>query len=288
MPRIRQSAPAIIVAIDEKSLARVGQWPWPRDTMAQLVAKIAARKPAAIGVDIVFAENDRVSPERLAPVFRSRDPVVADRLAKMRPNDEILAASIKNAPLVLGIADTHLPVAGDFPRAPSFETGPSAPLYKFKSELRSLPQLDAAASGHGFLNTQTDRGVVRRVQLAALFGNNPKPILSLTLESLRVAAGEAFFTLDADAGGLRQIRIGDAAIRTQPDGSLWLHYSPPDASRYVSAVDVLEGRDDPELLTQKIVLLGVTGLGLVDQQTTSRGDRMPGIEIHAQLLENIF
>ncbi len=106
--------------------------------------------------------------------------------------------------------------------------------------------------------------------------------------SVCVAAGETFFTLESDARGLRQIGIGDAAVPTQADGSLWVHYSPPDRDRYVSAVDLLEGRDDPALTAQKIVLLGVTGLGLVDQQVTSRGDRMPGIEIHAQVLENIF
>jgi serine phosphatase RsbU (regulator of sigma subunit)/CHASE2 domain-containing sensor protein len=288
MPRVRQSAPAVIIAIDEKSLAQVGQWPWPRDTIARLIAQIAARKPAAIGVDILFAEPDRVSPDRLAPVFRARDPLVADRLAKMRSNDSVLAESIKQAPVVLGVADTDLPVAGNFPRAASRQTGPAAPLRQYKLELRSLPELDQAAAGHGFLNTQPDRGVVRRVQLAALFGGNPAPLLSLTLECLRVAAGESFFTLEAGAQGLQQIKIGDAAIPTQFDGSVWLHYSPPDADRYVSAVDVLEGRDDPSLIAQKIVLLGVTGLGLVDQQMTSRGDRMPGIEIHAQLLENIF
>jgi len=287
-PRVRTSAPAVIIAIDEKSLARVGQWPWPRDTMAQLITRLAAREPAAIGVDILFAEPDRVSPDRLAEVFRARDPLVADRLAKMRPNDTLLAESIKNAPVVMGVADTDLPVTGDFPRAPSRQTGPAAPLHKFKAELRSLPELDRAASGHGFLNAEPDYGVVRRVQLAALYGDNPAPMLSLTMECLRVASGEAFFNLDSDARGLQQIRIGDVAVPTQVDGSLWVHYSPPDRDRYVSAVDVLEGRDDPPLIAQKIALLGVTGLGLVDQQITSRGERMPGIEIHAQVLENIF
>ena len=166
-PRVRKSAPAVIIAIDEKSLARVGQWPWPRDTMAQLITRLAARDPAAIGVDILFVEPDRISPDRLAEAFRARDPLVADRLAKMRPNDALLAESIKNAPVVLGVADTDLPLVGNFPRASSRQTGPAPPLHKFKAELRSLPELDRAAAGHGFLNAEPDRGAVRRVQLAA-------------------------------------------------------------------------------------------------------------------------
>ena len=286
IPRVRRSAPAVIVAIDEASLARVGQWPWPRDTMAQLMARLAARKPAAIGVDILFAEADRVSPERLAESFRTRDPVVAERLAKFRPHDTLLAEAIKNAPVVLGVAGMDQPMSGNAAVTPSRQSGPAPPLRKYRGELRSRPEIDQAAAGHGLLNGEPDRGVVRRAQLAALVGENP--LLTLTLECLRVAAGEASFTLNSDSRGLREIAIGDLVVPTEADGSLWVHYSPHDPARYVSAADVLEGRDDPALIEQKIALLGVTGLGLVDQQITSRGERMPGIEIHAQVLENIF
>jgi serine phosphatase RsbU (regulator of sigma subunit)/CHASE2 domain-containing sensor protein len=285
-PRVRQSAPAVIVAIDEDSLARVGQWPWPRDTMARLIDAIAARKPAAIGVDILFAEPDRSSPEHLAEVFRARDPLLAGRLAKLPPHDTLLANSLKRAPVVLGVAGVDRLTPGQFARTPFRQSGPAAPLYPHRGELRSLPELEQAAAGHGLLNADPDHGVVRRVQLAALLAGSP--ILSLTMECLRVAAGEPLFTLDADASGLRRIAIGDLAVPAQSDGSLWVHYSPHDPARYVSAAAVLEGRDDAALLEQKIVLLGVTGLGLVDQQTTSRGERMPGIEIHAQVVENIF
>ena len=93
-PRERKSADAVIVAIDEKSLARVGQWPWPRDVVAKLVTKIAARNPAAIGIDILFTEPDRLSPDRLAAEFRTRDPLVAGRLEKMQPFDAVLAAAL--------------------------------------------------------------------------------------------------------------------------------------------------------------------------------------------------
>lgn len=285
-PRTRQSAPAVIIAIDEASLARVGQWPWPRDTLAQLMTRLAARKPAAIGIDIIFAEPDRVSPDRLAEVFRARDPLVAERLARLRPHDELLAASFKSAPVVLGVAGTNQPTGISHIYAPSRQTGASAPLRRFNGELRSMPELDRAAAGHGLLNADPDRGVVRRVPLAAFIGDNP--ILSLTMECLRVAAGEVLFTLNSGAQGLSSVGIGDIAVPTQHDGSLWVHYSPHDPARFVSAADVMEGRDDPSLIEQKIALIGVTGLGLVDQQITSRGERIPGLEIHAQVLENIF
>ena len=287
-PRTRKSAPAVIIAIDEKSLARVGQWPWPRDVMAQLITRLAARKPAAIGVDILFAEPDRVSPERLAENFRTRDPLVAARLAKMRPHDALLAQAIKAAPVVLGVAGVPESVTGNFLRTPSRETGSAAHPKRYPGELHSLPELDRAAAGYGLLNADPDGSIVRRVQLIARLGANEQALISLTLEALRVAAGEALFTLASDAHGLRHVVIGDLAVPVQSDGSFWVHYSPHDGERYVSAVDVLEGNDDAGKIENSIALLGVTGLGLVDQPVTARGERMPGIEIHAQVLENIF
>lgn len=287
-PRERKSADAVVVAIDEKSLARVGQWPWPRDVVAQLIAKIAARKPAAIGVDVVFAEPDRLSPDRLAAEFRARDPLVAERLAHMQPFDAALASAIARAPVVLGVAGVPEKAAADFARTPAKVAGPDIALKRYAGELHSLPALDRAAAGHGLLNSEPDRGIVHRVQLAALAGANPQPLFGMTIEALRVAAGESLFTLVSGLQGLNAIGLGDVRIPVQPDGSFWVHYSPHDADRFVSAVDVLEGTDDAAKLEKSIVLVGVTGLGLVDRATTPLGESMAGIEIHAQVLENIF
>jgi adenylate cyclase len=284
-PRARTSMPAVIIAIDEASLARVGQWPWPRDIMAKLITRIAEREPAAIGVDMLFPEPDRVSPENLAKIFRARDPLVADRLAKMRSNDAIFAEAIKNARVVIGVGGLEEPVIGHFPYTPSRQTGPTAPLRHYKGELRSLPEIDRAAAGHGLLSTGLDREVLRRVPLAAMLGDHP--ILSLPMECLRVASGTSYFDLHSDARGLRYVVIDLLAVPTQPDGSLWVNLAPRHSGLYISAADVLEG-GAPEWINRKIALIGVTGLGLVDFVTTSGGERMPGIEIHAQVIENIF
>ena len=286
LPRERRSAPAVIIAVDDASLARIGQWPWPRSIVARLIERVAARQPAAIGVDIIFAEPDRLSPERIADELHERDPAVADRLSKMQPNDAILAEAIKRAPVVLGIAGINEVTVEGAPFAPARSVGPPAPLYHYAGALRSLPGIDRAAVGHGLLNAEPERGIVRRLPLVASIGNYP--VLTLVLESLRVAAGEPFFTLKSDARGLAQVGIADLEVPTQADGSLWIHYTKHDPARYVSAADVLAGRDDPALIERKIALLGVTGVGLLDQQTTARGERMPGIEIHAQAIENIF
>src|SRR5262249_61464831 len=129
-------------------------------------------------------------------------------------------------------------------------------------------------------------GVVRRVPMVAAIGGTP--VLPLSLETLRVASRNPLFTVSSDRTGVQAVGIGDLTIPTQPDGHVWVYYTPHNASRYVSAADVLAGSVDDSELERKLVLVGLTALGLIDYQTTPLGDRMPGVEIHAQVLENIF
>jgi serine phosphatase RsbU (regulator of sigma subunit) len=105
---------------------------------------------------------------------------------------------------------------------------------------------------------------------------------------LRVGAGEPAFAVRGGAAGVEAVVIGDLSVPTQADGRLWVHYTPHDPSRFISAAAMLDGDADPAELARKLVLVGVTGLGLIDYQSTPLGERMPGIEIHAQVLENIF
>jgi hypothetical protein len=114
------------------------------------------------------------------------------------------------------------------------------------------------------------------------------PVLPLSLETLRVASGEPLFFVHGGSAGAEAVGIGDVIVPTQPDGRLWVHYTPHDAGRFISAADVLSGEVDTDRLERKLVLVGVTGLGLIDYPTTALGERMPGIEIHAQVLENVF
>jgi serine phosphatase RsbU (regulator of sigma subunit) len=171
---------------------------------------------------------------------------------------------------------------------PSLQQAPDTllALRRYATALRSLPEIDAAAKGHGLLSTDTEAGVVRRVPMAAVVGATP--VLPLSLEMLRVAAGEPAFAVRGGAAGIEAVVIGDLRVPTQADGRLWVHYTPHNPSRFISAATMLEGDADPAELERKLVLVGVTGLGLIDYQSTPLGERMPGIEIHAQVLENIF
>ncbi len=286
MPRQRIAHPVVIIAVDDASLAKVGQWPWPRDTMARLVDRIAARKPAVIGMDIVFAEPDRTSPERIAARIASEDPGIAAQLRQLPSHDSIFASALSRTAVVLGIIGGGKSGAGFGGFAPARMIGPAPPLQAFAGVARSLPAIDDAASGRGLVNARLEDGVVRRVPLVATIGGYP--LLSFPLECLRVAVGEPFFSVLSEPSLPLRVAVGDIVVPAQPDGSLYVHYSGHDPTRYLSAADVLAGRDNPDEIAGRVVLLGVIGQGLVDSQVTPNGERVPGVEVHAEVIENVF
>ncbi|HEV8262829.1 MAG TPA: CHASE2 domain-containing protein [Burkholderiales bacterium] len=290
-PRVRASAPAVIVAIDEKSLRELGQWPWPRTVMAELIEAIGETGPAAIGMDVLMPEPDRMSPVNLARLVERMDATLARRLAQLPDNDAVLAESLRRYPVALGIggveqADAAVAATGRTAPFRVHGPDPTPHLRQFSGTLRSLPQLEAAARGHGLLSVDPRGGVVRRVPLVASIAGVLTPALSIEL--LRIASDIPAFSITADGGGIRSIGVGDTVIPANPDGTVWVHFGAHDEARFVSALDAIRGDIDPELIRGKVVLVGTTGLGLLDYQTTPLGERLPGIEIHAQILENIF
>ncbi|MDH4150261.1 MAG: SpoIIE family protein phosphatase [Betaproteobacteria bacterium] len=273
-PRVRQSAPAVVVAIDEPSLARYGQWPWPRNELARLVDNIAAHKPAGIGLDLLFPEQDRYS--------RRRDSGASD-------NDLRFAESLQAARAVLAVAGTDgRSVNGRGPFAPVAVVGedPMPHLRGYRSVIRSTPVLDRAAAGHGAISTDTQGGIVRSLPVASLIENAIVP--TLALEMIRVAAGEPAIRIRATPRGVVTVGTGDVAVPTAQDGHARIYFSPHDPSRFVSAREIMGNRIDAAQLQGKLVIIALTGLALVDYPATPLDARVPGAEIHVQMLENIF
>jgi CHASE2 domain-containing sensor protein/serine phosphatase RsbU (regulator of sigma subunit) len=290
-PRTRHSAPAIIVAIDEESLRQHGQWPWPRTWLAQLVARVAEAGPAAIGIDIVMPEADRLSPGRLPEFVPGMGQDLIQRLFSLPSNDAVLARTLQASPVVLGVAGLEGDVAGphrNVRRVPFRTVGadPRPLVRRFDATLQSAEEIDRVASGHGLLSVDTERGVVRRMPLVAAVDDALVPAFGI--EILRVATGERLLTVRTGKAGVEAVGVGDLFVPTEPDGSVRVHFARSDQARFVSAADVLAGKIDRRVLERKLVLIGVTALGLSDYQATPVADRMPGVEIHAQLLENIF
>jgi signal transduction histidine kinase len=130
-----------------------------------------------------------------------------------------------------------------------------------------------------------DDGVLRRNPAAIAVRDRIFP--SLAVEMARVAAGATDITLVADNNGIESVRIGDHPLPTDPGGNLWLHYARPHTLQILSAADILAGRISPASIRGKLVLLGTTALAISGYHATPLGDRRSGVEIHAQLLQNI-
>ena len=164
--------------------------------------------------------------------------------------------------------------------------GPDARPYliAFPHILRNLPKLEQAAAGRGLISIRTERdGMVRRVPI--VMQAEDKIVPALTLELLRVATGSSTILIRTDQSGIRSVAVPGLELPTDRNGRIWVYFSPHDKARYVSAKDVVEGNVAPEKFAGKLVVVGTSAIGLLDVKTTPVLSAMPGVEVHAQLLE---
>ena len=99
LPRERSADPVVIVAVDDESLKRIGQWPWPRHLLARLIEKILQGRPAAVGVDILWPEPDRLSPQRWMQQEDPLPPALREQLLALPDHDEVLATTLGSGPV---------------------------------------------------------------------------------------------------------------------------------------------------------------------------------------------
>ena len=290
-PREERRDLVAIVDIDEQSLRTLGQWPWPRTIMAEMITKITERGGTIVGFDVLFPEPDRSSPEVFAESFQGLDDATRERLRHLPSNDATFADVIRRSRVVLGQSGYR--VSGGVPIAhPAVQTGiatlgpdPRHFLVDFPHLLRNLAVLDEAAQGHGMFSVVSDRdGVVRRVPVMAVANGTVVP--SLSLEMLRVAVGSGAILVKSDTSGVRSVVVGDFEIPTDGKGRVWVHYSAPKLGRYISAIDLLQGRVPAKDLSGKMVLIGSSAAGLLDLKVTPIHPALPGVELHAQVLES--
>ena len=205
MLRSRPPAPAspdiVIIDIDEASLAEFGQWPWPRYLLAQLIDKLMNCGVASIGVDILLIEPDRASPSRIQEDLKKYLNVDL-RFEGLPPilynNDNLLAAVLKDSRVVLGMY-------GQFDKTPDPNLKfPNSISYVMQSSPDARPLEDLILHAHGatlplpefmgaapmgMLNISPDEdGIVRRVPLVALMGEEVYP--SLAVRTLMEATGK--------------------------------------------------------------------------------------------------
>ncbi|WP_366657985.1 adenylate/guanylate cyclase domain-containing protein [Fodinicurvata sp. EGI_FJ10296] len=305
-PRDYQPAPVRIVDIDDQSLAQIGQWPWPRTVLARLTAELAELGTAAIVFDIVFSEADRASPTAMAENLAAlgMDADALEPLSALPDNDDVFAAILEQTPAVLGFVLT-----ADGGKAPALKAGmahggddPGLFVHRFGGAVSPLDRLQDAASGVGSLNMLPEPdAVVRRVPLLFALGEDLYP--SLSAEALRVAQGASTYISRSSGAsgvqsfgtetGITDMRIGRVDIPTDPEGAVWVHYTEPTAERYVSASSILnpDAGDDTDLgslFDGNIVFIGTSASALGDLRRTPLQAAMPGVEVHAQAVEQML
>lgn len=240
-----------VVLLDEAALAEVGRWPWPRETLSELVERLFEREGAAVvGLDMILAEPG--SPE----------------------GDARLARTLAAHPVVLGLflnAEVGAARRGALP--PPLPVPVPAGLPAWQGHAGPLPALQAVAAGTGFLNAMIDRdGITRRAPLVASYDGAPYGAFALALA--RTLAGD---------------RALAALARTDGAGQVLIPF-PAEAGRVqrVSAADVMAGRLPPGALRGRAVLVGSAAAGLGDQHVTPMGALLPGVELHANVLAGVL
>ena len=288
-PRDSAVRPVVIVDIDESSLSAFGQWPWPRTILADLLTRLYEWQAAAIAFDVIFPEPDRSSLNEAVKHFRDLDDDTRGRLLHLPSNDEVFAQAIGRGNVVLGQAGINAfhPRSLEKPPETAFATvgpDPSPYLIAFPYILRNLPKLEQAAVGHGLISIRTERdGMVRRVPI--VMQAEDKIVPALTLDLLRVATGSSTIMIRTDESGIQSVAVPGLELPTDRNGRIWVYFGPHDKARFVSAKDVVEGNVAPEIFAGKLVLVGTSAIGLLDVKTTPVLSAMPGVEVHAQLLE---
>jgi adenylate cyclase len=291
-PRNAELRPAVIVDIDEQSLSAYGQWPWPRTLLADLITKLTKLGSAAIAFDIIYAEPDRMSPSVAAQSFRNLDEQTREQLKKLPTNDEVFADAIRQSRVVLGESGYYQasPQAGPPPKTSGYAMlgpDPSPYLISFPGIIRNIPILERSAAGHGLLTIRPEAdGIQRRVPLVMMAQG--AIVSALSLEMLRVVTNAGAIRLKTDEAGVLSVAIPGLEMPTDRNGQLWVYFSPHDPDRYVSVKDVLEDRVAPDRINGKLVLIGTSAVGLRDVKTTPIDPAMSGVEVHAQVLENIL
>jgi adenylate cyclase len=285
-----------VVDIDDESIRRLGQWPWPRAKMARLVDSVANAKAAAIGFDVLFSETERAPSDALP-----EGPVngVDANIASRSESDAAFAQALADRSVVLSELVTQSDIAGAVPAKSGFTTigeDPTPDLPHLNGVLGPLPVLANSAAGIGFVNWQADADrVVRRVPLLIVVNGRVQP--SFAIECLRVAQGASTYLIkSADAGGpslgqgagVAAIKVGDLVVSTEPAGDIRAYFAATDRSLSLPAWKLFEPGVDLSGLAGKIVVIGVSAALLSDVVATPLNPSTPGVEAQAQLIEQIL
>ncbi|MCL7929670.1 CHASE2 domain-containing protein [Halomonas llamarensis] len=295
-----QADPSLaIIDIDERSLYEIGQWPWPRATVAALVETLFTEYDAGLlGIDVVFAEPETALWQQHWEALAREHPQLND-LAPPANGDEQLASTLANHPVVLGYyfqasrQPSDPPSVGQLPMPARVETSTALPFPTPERYTANLPVLQQNALGAGYFDNPRvdDDGVFRRVPMLQRWEDELYPNLPLAM--LLTMLGQPTITpVIGEGAGITQLEaldVGGFEIPVDARGAALVPwYGPRGHFDYYSAADVLEGRLEPGALAGKTLILGASAPGLMDLRSTPVGAVYPGPEINLSLLAGML
>jgi adenylate cyclase len=306
----------VIAAIDDKSIAELGHWPWPRGVEARLNDALRDYKAAIVGYDVLFSEGDEddVQAERIAKRLEALGVGAATVEQTLGSgNDLAFAKALKEQGatfLSYAFESHHFDLKRDgrilsAPVPTGYKTEPLKPpplgynlvrelpggapvLITARAYLPPIAVLNSAARGTGFVDIEADSDGVLRSEIAVIrFGKRYCVPLYLALTAAYLKNAPLRLVVGDD--GVKQVALGDEQIPVDELGRMLIAFrGAPGAFPAYSISDLIAHRVPPAAVAGKIVLVGLTAHALGDRKVTPTGGDFPGVEIHANAIDNVL
>ena len=279
-----------IIDIDEKSLAEIGQFPWRRDIYSKILENLNKFNPSAIAFDIVFSEEDKQNPKNL--LNRLKKEYEGFNYIEVDDSQKIFIEGLKNSKSILpiiGEPKDNLVINNSKPKIRLIKKGndPKNFLYSFKNKIISLEKLNNAASGIGSISLiPSIDGIIRYAPVIINIDNSIWP--SLSLEAVRISNNQKNLLVKTDSNGISEIKTRTNQIKTDSNALINIKFKYFDKSNYISVLDILDNKFDKKRIENKIILIGSSAQALFDIVKIANGNVVPGVEVHAHLIDNII
>ncbi len=275
----------IIIDIDEKSIKELGQWPWERDKFAHILYNLKEKGVGIIGLDIIFSEADKTSPTQLAKKFSINEKNLPDY-------DLILSQAISQTPTIVGsIFDFDNKNLNEGPQIPAIfiqKNKTKEYLPQAKGVLTNIALIQEKAYSSGFMNNIPDEsGIIRSVPMFISYDMEIYP--SLAVEMFRIIQNASRIMLLYGETGIYDITFNKNHIKSDRFAKLYLNFRGPFKSyKYISAVDVYNNTVDSKDIAGKFAFIGTSAYGLMDLRSTPMDSVIAGVELHANMLDNLL
>ena len=287
----KKDSEVVIIDIDEASLGKFGQFPWSRSVFAKILDQLNLSNPKAIGFDIFFTEKDKQSPDEIMKSYGLIPSDVAE-LQKLKSHDEVFSGKLKESKSIIAVLGSNVPSHSNYDRkakAKFLSKGgdPKVFTYSYPHSIGSLELLENNVQGLGSISflDQLD-GIIRSLPLIVQFDKKIYPTMGL--EMVRVGSKQKNIYIELNEVGIQRISARPYKVESDPNGIIWIKYKKSDKNQYISAGDVYDGKFQSDFFKDKYVLIGASAQGLFDLVKTPLGVTIPGVEVHANVIENIL